>query len=171
MTEANIAVISEVIRHITASNPAALKSLAPDIKDLIIAKAPAYRAYADEMDRRYIYELEKNRGLESSAEKDLALKEKHEKDKARELKDIADKVVQQLEEIASGDKHVLDMTIAGVIYGMTQWAKELVLLLPQLTDANPEGIRKALTDWLKQGNNLFFFGAWALLIGIIMILI
>lgn len=171
MTEANIAVIGEVIRHITASNPTALKSLAPDIKELIVAKAPAYRAYADEMDRRYVHAMENIRGADSSAEKDLALKEKHEKDKARELKDIADKVVQQLEEIASGDKHVLDMTIAGVIYGMTKWAKELVLLLPQLTGSKPEGIRTVLTDWLKQGNNLFFFGMWVLLLWVIMLLI
>src|SRR5574343_71474 len=156
MAAVNIAVINEVLRNVSSSNPEALKSMSAEIKELLIARTPEFRDYIAEMETRLVTEDSTVKEL-TAEQKDEELAKLFETRRKRDLDEVTSKVVKNLEELASGKKHFLDMTVAGVVYGMSQWARELVLLLPQLMNNDVDKI-SVLGNWLRQDNNLLFLG-------------
>ena len=170
-SEANIAVISEVIRKVSASDPDGLVTLSDDIKNLLIAKAPQYAEYIEDYEKRlrdmHIYDNPNKSPLQIDAE--LALdKEAREK---RALQAVTDSILNELKDLALKRKNVLDMTLSGIFYGMSKWVRDLTVLVPQIM-ALPSNERvTAFGNWLKLENNLFFMFMWILLAVIIIILV
>lgn len=112
-----------------------------------------------------------------SPENIKAIEDKREKDrlliKEAEREEVSKQIIADLQKIASGKASVLDMTLAGFLYGMSKWAADLFMLTPQLLK-DSESYNDTMTllkNWLKLDNNLFFLTVWIIIIIVIVTIV